>query len=363
MAMAQTSKKPAKADTATAASADLLDINSATADQLDVVAQLARALPALRIVLDHFGWPEELSGEAVQAESDYRQAIDIIETTRAQLQLSALRVEFLADKRDVYVALIAMLLKKNDVKETFLFLERSRARTFQDRWASGQGEQEVVSPLPLSLDEVRGYLDPGTILMEYWVAGDRLALLWCTRESFGAGQVQFPAAKKEDILRLLRGFPGVLGADWREKTAMLGRLIPPSVSMPATVRHALIVPDGWLSSVPFELAPVNSAGAILIERVDISYLPTATILRRPAIASKGLLGPWRQELVAFGDPVIPSYLSEGAGFENRANVAALPYSAEEVKKVARMANGKAALNLGNSNLKSCLFSQRPTMAD
>jgi predicted TIM-barrel fold metal-dependent hydrolase len=35
----------------------------ATADQLDVVAQIARAVPALRIVVDHFGWPENPSGE------------------------------------------------------------------------------------------------------------------------------------------------------------------------------------------------------------------------------------------------------------------------------------------------------------
>jgi predicted TIM-barrel fold metal-dependent hydrolase len=37
----------------------------AIGDQLDVVADLARALPALRIVIDHFGWPENPSEEAL----------------------------------------------------------------------------------------------------------------------------------------------------------------------------------------------------------------------------------------------------------------------------------------------------------
>jgi predicted TIM-barrel fold metal-dependent hydrolase len=37
---------------------DLVATIEATGDQLDVVADLARALPALRIVLDHFGWPQ-----------------------------------------------------------------------------------------------------------------------------------------------------------------------------------------------------------------------------------------------------------------------------------------------------------------
>jgi predicted TIM-barrel fold metal-dependent hydrolase len=37
---------------------DLVATLEAAGDQLDVVADLARALPGLRIVLDHFGWPQ-----------------------------------------------------------------------------------------------------------------------------------------------------------------------------------------------------------------------------------------------------------------------------------------------------------------
>ncbi len=40
---------------------DLVATVEATSDQVGVVAQLARALPSLRIVVDHFGWPTELS--------------------------------------------------------------------------------------------------------------------------------------------------------------------------------------------------------------------------------------------------------------------------------------------------------------
>jgi len=40
---------------------DLVATIEATSDQVDAVARLARELPDLRIVLDHFGWPTDLS--------------------------------------------------------------------------------------------------------------------------------------------------------------------------------------------------------------------------------------------------------------------------------------------------------------
>ena len=42
---------------------ELVATLEATGDQLDVVADLARALPTLRIVVDHFGWPENPNEE------------------------------------------------------------------------------------------------------------------------------------------------------------------------------------------------------------------------------------------------------------------------------------------------------------
>ena len=42
----------------------------ATSDQVGVVARLARELPDLRIVLDHFGWPTDLSDTGRQTHLD-----------------------------------------------------------------------------------------------------------------------------------------------------------------------------------------------------------------------------------------------------------------------------------------------------
>ena len=46
---------------------ELVATIEAMGDQLGVVADLARALPTLRIVVDHFGWPEDLTEQALAA--------------------------------------------------------------------------------------------------------------------------------------------------------------------------------------------------------------------------------------------------------------------------------------------------------
>lgn len=293
---------------------------------------------------------EELSGEPEKAEVDYREAIAIIETTRTQLQISALRAEFLADKRDAYDAMIALLLKKNDVKEAFSVLERSRARTFQDRLASSDSRQ-VPSMAP-SLDEIRSYLDNATILLEYWVSGEQIGLIWCTHESYGIAQKQLSAADLKTALAFLKALPENLDGDWRRQSSILGQIIPVALPPFSHMRNVMIVPDGWLSSVPFDLLPAgNGSNALLIERFSISYLPTAALLRRAKPQDQRLRMPWMRQLVAFGDPTVQQNQSPADGLEGVAGLPALPYSAEEVRSVAAMAHGKAELFLRSQDLK------------
>jgi len=291
-------------------------------------------------------------GRGDRAEKDYREAVEIIEKSRTQLQLSALRAEFLADKRDVYDALIALLLKKDDLKETFLFLERSRARTFQDRLTTSTSENPNTPSRAIGLDEAQTYLDPQTALLEFWVAGDQLGLLWCTHDLQGLGQVQFASGERERILGLLRRMPDNFSGDWRRETAILARLIPNAVSLPTGVRHLVIVQDGWLSSVPFDLVPVNEdSGALLIERFDISYLPTAALLRRPSIERR-IHFPWTIELTAFGKPETATGADALQNFQEVTRLRPLPFSEEEIRGIAGIASGRARIFLGSGNTKT-----------
>jgi tetratricopeptide (TPR) repeat protein len=308
------------------------------------------------------GRAEELSGDLGRGEVDYREAIAIIEKSRAKLQISALRAEFLADKRDAYDAVIALLLRKNDVKEAFSFLERSRARTFQDRLASsGSGQRAPAAPP--SLDEVRGYLDNATILFEYWVSGGQIALIWCTRDSYGMAQEQLSEADLKTVRAYLQAVPDNLGGDWRRKSSILGRIIPARMPPASRVRSVLIVPDGWLSSVPFDLLPAgDGSNTLLIERFSISYLPTAALLRRVKPEGEHLHMPWMRQLVAFGDPTVQQSQPTADGLEGTASLASLPYSAAEIGGIAGMTRGKAELFLRSLDLKRTFMAGKANSA-
>jgi tetratricopeptide (TPR) repeat protein len=69
---------------------------------------------------------EEAEGHGSAARDHYREAIDLIESIRTGLQTASLRSEFLADKRDVYDALIDLRLRDSGpVDEIFGLIERS----------------------------------------------------------------------------------------------------------------------------------------------------------------------------------------------------------------------------------------------
>lgn len=64
---------------------ELVATLEATGEQLDVVADLARALPALRIVVDHFGWPQNPSEEGLPRHRERLSAIAAASNTATRI--------------------------------------------------------------------------------------------------------------------------------------------------------------------------------------------------------------------------------------------------------------------------------------
>jgi CHAT domain-containing protein len=108
--------------------------------------------------------------------------------------------------------------------------------------------------------------------------------------------------------------------------------------------------------VPFDLVPLSpGSDTLLIEKYDISYLPTAALLRRSSGARGELRFPWMRELVAFGDPSIPGQGRAQQSLDNSGSLAALPYAAEEIENLARVARGRSEIHTGTADLKSAFM--------
>jgi tetratricopeptide (TPR) repeat protein len=321
-----------------------------TAEELGTTEEQWKALYGL-------GQAQERAGSLPEAEARYRKAVSIIEKARVQLQLSALRAEFLGDKRSVYDALISLLLRRNATEEAFLFLERSRARNFQDRFASSKTGEAA----PLTMEEVRGRLDPGTALLEYWTAGNQIAVLWCTRDRFGVTVKETTPVEQRTMHALLDAIPEGPG-DWRTRIAGLSSLLPRDwLDSDPAISHVVIVPDNWLGMVPFDLLPIADSKRLLIEQADVSYLPSAVLLRRKSLEVNRSLFPWLRELVAFGDPVVRQGAQTSTGLLSQ-GVQPLPFSVEEIHSIAAMTPGRSEIFLGPDNRKSTFLSGKANSA-
>ncbi|HZX65567.1 MAG TPA: CHAT domain-containing tetratricopeptide repeat protein, partial [Myxococcales bacterium] len=302
-----------------------------------------------------------------------RQAIAVIESVRSKLDLSG-KTDFLAYmKRDVYDELIELRASEAPPEEIFDLMERSRARTFQDRLEERKSGAGSVS-LPPRLSAVRDALDPSTLLVEFWATPRAALALWVTRDGAGIAPLPDAGAALELIPKLLRDLASPPGAPcrgdgcvaqqgtsadaWIRSSDRLGKLLLPT-SIPfgdGRLQHLVIVPDGALASLPFEVLPHPTAGGpLLVERYDVSYLPSAAILLRPPPKGLSWRLPWTRELLAFGDPLV---VQRPATVVSDDPPRALPTSAQEVRSIARMTHGRAELYLGASDLKKPLLEGR-----
>jgi CHAT domain-containing protein len=114
----------------------------------------------------------------------------------------------------------------------------------------------------------------------------------------------------------------------------------------------LVIPDNWISTVPFELIP-SQRDQLLIERVDIAYAPSAALMRRPA-PKHARKFPWDTQFIAFADPVV--------GTSTTQDLLPLPFSSKEVHDIADMLPGKSELLLGSANQKSAFLGGKANSA-
>ena len=292
------------------------------------------------------GRAQQHGGQADRAQGSYQKAIAVIENIRGGLGVASLKSEFLANKRNVYDAYIAAVLGSGsrDDGRMFELFEQARSRNLQE--ALHQAARNT------NLRAIRERLDPGSMLVEFWLGESEMAALWISRERTSLIRKDLTPEDLAALRSLGEGLAESDDASWRQRAQRAGMLLLSGAPLSPDVSHLFIVPDGILSSLPFEILPVGVSAPLLVERVAVSYLPSGALLIRPEPRRRRML-PWNSQFVGFGDPLSTSkdQITGDPGW-NR-----LPDSAREVRAIASELPGRSELHLGTDNLKRHLLGQ------
>jgi tetratricopeptide (TPR) repeat protein len=275
----------------------------------------------------------ELQGSNVTAARTHLEsAVHVIESIRETIGVPALKSDYFNDKRDVYDVLIGIELPVGDPQRLFALIERNHARAWRDRLGLG-GE--------VTLHAVQHALPAGVVLLDTWSSPWGSAMVTVTRDRAQVTRIEVSEPAVRDLVDGLAAGPG---GGWRRSATKLAAGVLPG-GLPAGTRHAIVVPDGALSLLPFELLPIG--GQLMIERTAVSYAPTAALLfRRPAVRRAASL-PWTAEFRGFGDPhFVSASLDDTASLRMR-----LAGTAVEVRGIASELGGRSILHLGAGDQK------------
>lgn len=168
---------------------------------------------------------------------------------------------------------------------------------------------QITQPAAWSLRRIQEEViaDDETVLLEYSLGADRSYVWAVTRDHFRsyelpAEPVIHEAAQK--VYKAVTDPPAAGAADESAAAAReLGRLVLSPVAAELNKRRIIVVADGPLHYVPFQLLVEPSAGdELLVDRYEIVNTPSASILgelRQEAARRR----PAAKTLAAFGDPV------------------------------------------------------------
>jgi tetratricopeptide (TPR) repeat protein len=275
-----------------------------------------------------------------------REAMQEIEETRSTLDRS--RGEFFGQKRPVYAAAIEVLHRLSleepgagHEEEAFAVAQQAKARMLLDALGTG-----ATGGKPLEASEVMARIRDG-VLLEYFVGESELFLWVVNGESLNMRVLGPPQPILDAVTVTHRELSG--GAEPpRSVLDELSRVLLPDLGgQPAIVGHLRIAPDRRLHYLPFELlSPPGSNGRLLVEMVDVSYLPSASALEwldRPPSKTNLMV-------VGVGSPILRREASAGPDpvglLVSRFDLGLLPAAADELGSLERWLPGDKEIRTG-----------------
>jgi CHAT domain-containing protein/tetratricopeptide (TPR) repeat protein len=304
-------------------------------------------------VLYHLALAYSELGDLARAKEMAEGAVTIAEKLRGTVAAEELRVSFLASTHDYYFALVDILMRRGETAEAWQVADRARARALLESVSGGSRsieEQKLVrqlnaNSLKLSRDspdaeavrkrveilaaelsgvrsrdaglellpvpnvaEVQQKLGADTALIEY-ALGDSGSYAWVfTGNSFrwfrlpGSGTISVDATR---VATLLNAAPSARFEDSafrRAAGSLSSALMIPALTADLHVRRLVIVPDGPLDLVPFEVLPAPPTRA-LIENYEMVESPSVAVALALGRRRAGRTASVPRGLALVGDPV------------------------------------------------------------
>ena len=234
-------------------------------------------------------------GKLAEAAGDIKSAIEMGETVRTNVLSQGLRTSYFATVRDSYDLYLDVLLlqHKRDPdagfdREAFAASEKARARSLL----------EEIDPVPqtLNLKETQQQiLDSETTLVEFALTDERSYAWAITRgnaavfELASRKEIEASAKRLYDLITAYQIVPGepVEARAEREaeadaampgEIALLSKLLLGPLAGKLNTRRLLVVPDGALRYIPFQILLDPDSHASLISQHEIVYQPSASTL-------------------------------------------------------------------------------------
>jgi len=260
------------------------------------------------------------------------------------------QVHFFDERSEAYAEMALLMLGEGRSEEAFEYAERYRSRVLidvlrsapEDRSRALTGEERIErgAPQPIAAREILARLPRESILVE-WLVTDEKTYAFV----IGGGTIEVRAidVARDDLARETESFRALLAdrrPDFRKTARSLHQtLIAPIADLLSKRRSWILVPDGPLWHLPFQ-ALLDANGTYLAEKAAIVYAPSVAAWMEMSRAPQNASASERRELLAFGNPTIPS----AAGVEGaRGTLAPLPEAETEVKSAARFYGAESAV--------------------
>ncbi len=316
----------------------------------------------------------ERVGKLDRAESIYQQAIVRAERQRDSFPVEERTVFFRTSVRRGYWGLARTLARRSmrgganaerDFVGALQATEQVRARQLGELLANSGQKLGTVT----SLASLRKRLGADDVVLDYVAMDDEVMLLAVTKERHAVRFLGLDATTigitTEGIADAL-ATPDSSASELDHALTLLGRaLVLPVRELVAGKRRMVVLPDGALNAVPFDLLDLETQGYHpLLERLDVEVTPSLAFMLADTRqrAASGLFG--------VGDPTYgapPELAVHDEGSRAAARAASevyfmpLPETRRELESIARTLGGQRQLLFGadarESTLKAAALSE------